>query len=126
MGRMIDLNKFSESQQEAITTNDKHLRIIACAGSGKTTTVAGKVAYLLDPLNQFDIKPENIIAFTYTEKAAGELKNKILNNVGQYRGMANMYIGTIHRSEEHTSELQSRENLVCRLLLEKKKITAAE
>src|SRR5690606_42015805 len=27
----------------------------------------------------------------------------------------------IHRSEEHTSELQSRENLVCRLLLEKKK-----
>jgi len=96
MGRMIDLNKFSESQQEAITTNDKHLRIIACAGSGKTTTVAGKVAYLLDPLNQFDIKPENIIAFTYTEKAAGELKNKILNNVGQYRGMANMYIGTIH------------------------------
>lgn len=93
---MIDLNNFSESQQEAITTNDKHLRIIACAGSGKTTTVAGKVAYLLDPMNGFDIKPENIIAFTYTEKAAGELKNKILNNVGQYRGMANMYIGTIH------------------------------
>src|SRR5690606_40646731 len=28
-----------------------------------------------------------------------------------------------HRSEEHTSELQSRENLVCRLLLEKKKST---
>src|SRR5690606_39629674 len=29
------------------------------------------------------------------------------------------------RSEEHTSELQSRENLVCRLLLEKKKTTSA-
>src|SRR5690606_2946107 len=27
----------------------------------------------------------------------------------------------VERSEEHTSELQSRENLVCRLLLEKKK-----
>src|SRR2546430_11852606 len=26
-----------------------------------------------------------------------------------------------HRSEEHTSELQSQSNLVCRLLLEKKK-----
>jgi len=96
MSRMINLDDFSESQQEAITTNDKHLRIIACAGSGKTTTVAGKVADLLDPLNGFDIKPENMIAFTYTEKAAGELKNKILNNVGQFRGMANMYIGTIH------------------------------
>src|SRR2546430_3063608 len=27
----------------------------------------------------------------------------------------------VHRSEEHTSELQSQSNLVCRLLLEKKK-----
>src|SRR5256886_10534114 len=30
-----------------------------------------------------------------------------------------------HRSEEHTSELQSQSNLVCRLLLEKKHITCA-
>src|SRR2546427_8446074 len=29
--------------------------------------------------------------------------------------------GQLHRSEEHTSELQSQSNLVCRLLLEKKK-----
>src|SRR2546430_11679769 len=29
--------------------------------------------------------------------------------------------GDDHRSEEHTSELQSQSNLVCRLLLEKKK-----
>src|SRR2546427_2963240 len=32
-------------------------------------------------------------------------------------------IGQVHRSEEHTSELQSQSNLVCRLLLEKKKTT---
>src|SRR5690606_39523438 len=30
------------------------------------------------------------------------------------------YPNNVDRSEEHTSELQSRENLVCRLLLEKK------
>src|SRR3712207_7251215 len=30
----------------------------------------------------------------------------------------------VQRSEEHTSELQSRQYLVCRLLLEKKKYTA--
>src|SRR5207302_8692714 len=35
---------------------------------------------------------------------------------------AEMRFGDFQRSEEHTSELQSRENLVCRLLLEKKKI----
>src|SRR5436309_6085646 len=32
-----------------------------------------------------------------------------------------VHVVTWLRSEEHTSELQSRENLVCRLLLEKKK-----
>src|SRR2546427_7489153 len=31
----------------------------------------------------------------------------------------------VERSEEHTSELQSQSNLVCRLLLEKKKIRKA-
>jgi len=93
---MFDTSKYSPNQRQAIEINDKHLRIIACAGSGKTTTIAGKVAYLLDPTNGFDLQPENIIAFTYTERAAAELKNKVLNQVGQLRGMANMYIGTIH------------------------------
>ena len=93
---MFDPSKYSPNQKQAIEINDKHLRIIACAGSGKTTTIAGKVAYLLDPTNGYDLKPENIIAFTYTERAAAELKNKVLNQVGQLRGMANMYVGTIH------------------------------
>ncbi|OJW79372.1 MAG: hypothetical protein BGO69_19465 [Bacteroidetes bacterium 46-16] len=92
----MQFDELSPKQQEAISINDKHLRIIACAGSGKTTTIAGKVAYLLDPANGYDLKPENIIAFTYTDKAAAELKNKILNASGHYTGMANMYIGTIH------------------------------
>src|SRR6202044_4228674 len=35
-----------------------------------------------------------------------------------------LWVGSTPRSEEHTSELQSRENLVCRLLLEKKKYTS--
>src|SRR5690606_30348391 len=36
-------------------------------------------------------------------------------------GQRILIVGDFDRSEEHTSELQSRENLVCRLLLEKKK-----
>ena len=40
--------------------------------------------------------------------------------IGIYYGLANA-LGVISRSEEHTSELQSRFDLVCRLLLEKKK-----
>src|SRR5690554_7794244 len=36
-------------------------------------------------------------------------------------GLAVFFGVLAHRSEEHTSELQSRPHLVCRLLLEKKK-----
>src|SRR3712207_8798882 len=44
----------------------------------------------------------------------------------RYRTLLNLsntisYIAQLIRSEEHTSELQSRQYLVCRLLLEKKK-----
>ncbi|MFA5904956.1 MAG: ATP-dependent DNA helicase [Desulfobacula sp.] len=86
---------YSEKQLDAIKSNDKHLRIIACAGSGKTSTIVGKIDYLLNPQNGYRLAPKNIIAFTYTEKAAGELKNKVLNQVS-LKGMADMYIGTIH------------------------------
>src|SRR2546422_1356950 len=37
-----------------------------------------------------------------------------------------LYHQTVGRSEEHTSELQSRLHLVCRLLLEKKKNTTLD
>src|SRR5204863_4280346 len=38
------------------------------------------------------------------------------------RGLAaQLHVEPMSRSEEHTSELQSRRDLVCRLLLEKKK-----
>src|SRR3712207_8883942 len=39
----------------------------------------------------------------------------------QFKGKVSAHFKWVHRSEEHTSELQSRQYLVCRLLLEKKK-----
>src|SRR5207302_7343941 len=67
--------------------------------------------------------------------AGGFLDNAIIGELmmtrAKQRGVAGIVIwgairdsAEIGRSEEHTSELQSRENLVCRLLLEKKKLTA--
>src|SRR5690606_41784317 len=44
------------------------------------------------------------------------------NSIALSQSIRCSYSGKKKRSEEHTSELQSRENLVCRLLLEKKKI----
>lgn len=83
---------------DAIKNLKDNLRIIACAGSGKTKFVSERVAYLLDN----GVKPENIISFTYTEKAADELNNRIVQELrkreilNSIKGFANMYIGTIH------------------------------
>ncbi|MCU0849276.1 MAG: ATP-dependent helicase [Spirochaetes bacterium] len=89
---------FTEKQFEAINTIEQNLQIIACAGSGKTGVVTERVVKILK--TKKDIKPKNIVAFTYTEKAAGELKTRIYKRVkeelGDINGMADMYIGTIH------------------------------
>src|SRR5690606_40379251 len=50
-----------------------------------------------------------------------ELARQTGNKRGGHIAAADESNRKILRSEEHTSELQSRENLVCRLLLEKKK-----
>src|SRR5690606_40597026 len=47
---------------------------------------------------------------------------RVLLAIGHGIRMLHNNADTQARSEEHTSELQSREKLVCRLLLEKKKI----
>jgi DNA helicase-2/ATP-dependent DNA helicase PcrA len=93
---------FTSDQTKAIRENDQNLRIIACAGSGKTSTVAAKIAHLLNPDNNLQVTPQNIIAFTYTEKAAAELRNKVLKIIKEdeklknIQAVADMYIGTIH------------------------------
>src|SRR5206468_11458486 len=47
--------------------------------------------------------------------------NKHVSGGDQYQNAECQRQRTVARSEEHTSELQSRSDLVCRLLLEKKK-----
>lgn len=85
------------SQQNAVNTIDQHLQIVACAGSGKTTTM---VARILNLLKQPGVKPENIVAVTYSKKAAASLKQKIYKEYekenNSLEGLADMYIGTIH------------------------------
>src|SRR5437870_4981202 len=88
--------RFTKQQQEAIQSIDQSLQIIACAGSGKTEVVAQGVVALL----KNGLAPRNIVAFTFTDKAAAELKERIVTRcrqqLGSLNGMAEMYIGTIH------------------------------
>jgi len=85
------------SQQNAVNTVDLNLQMVACAGSGKTTTM---VARILNLLQQPGVKPENIVAVTYSKKAAASLKQKIYKEYekenNSLEGLADMYIGTIH------------------------------
>lgn len=103
---------YTKQQEDAIQTIDTDLQIIACAGSGKTEVISRRIVNILKSKKA---EPSNIVAFTYTEKAAGELKNRI-NEIVQEElpgltGMAEMYIGTIHGwclkiLQEHKFEFQ--------------------
>src|SRR3712207_6906392 len=61
------------------------------------------------------------VAIVYTSLVA--LVQNDMKKLIAYSSVAHMAFVTFGRSEEHTSELQSRQYLVCRLLLEKKKTT---
>ena len=91
---------YTPSQSRAISTIDRNLQIIACAGSGKTQVISRRIVKILEAKKSAGIKPENVVAFTFTEKAAGELKDRIqrlcLEHLGTDEGLAGMYVGTIH------------------------------
>ena len=93
--------ELTEAQKQAIEYDGRNLQLIACAGSGKTEVVARRVARLLTMPGKGRLEPRNIVAFTFTEKAAAELKERILERAreavgGEIIGMAEMYVGTIH------------------------------
>ena len=91
---------YTESQIKAFTTIDRNLQIIACAGSGKTQVISRRIIEILKCGKASGVKPANIVAFTFTEKAAGELKDRIqslaLELLGSDDGLAEMFVGTIH------------------------------
>lgn len=93
--------KLTPSQRKAIEHDSaRNLQLIACAGSGKTEVVARRVVHLLKPGRKDSLQPRNIVAFTFTEKAAAELKERIVTRtreaLGDIPGMAEMFVGTIH------------------------------
>ncbi|GAA0381452.1 ATP-dependent DNA helicase [Bacillus horti] len=90
-------NPLTGPQNKASQEIEKNVQIIACAGSGKTTTMVERIINLL---KEPDINPKNVVAFTFTDKAANELKErayKVVNEkLGNTTGLAEIYIGTIH------------------------------
>lgn len=91
------MTNYTVAQKEAIACLNEPLQIIACAGSGKTQVISQRIAALL---TQPGVVPRNVVAFTFTEKAAAELKERILSILElegvDTLGLAEMYVGTMH------------------------------
>lgn len=91
---------YTDAQRQAISTVNRNLQIIACAGSGKTQVISARIVEILKREKTKSIKPANIVAFTFTEKAAAELKDRIhrlcKEEIGTDLGLAEMFVGTIH------------------------------
>lgn len=86
-----DMESLNPQQKEAVLYNNGPSLVIAGAGSGKTRVLTYKVAYLLD----LGLPPESILALTFTNKAAAEMKQRIARMVG-YNKSKGLAMGTFH------------------------------
>ena len=75
----MNLEDLNDKQREAVLYNDGPLLIIAGAGAGKTKTLTTKIAFLIE---EKDVSPYNILAITFTNKAAKEMKDRLFLQIG--------------------------------------------
>ncbi len=88
---MAYLDELNEAQQKPVLHKDGPLMVIAGAGSGKTRVLTYRIAYLMEQ----GVDPFNILALTFTNKAAREMKKRIATIVGQSEAK-NLWMGTFH------------------------------
>ena len=99
------LSLLNEAQQEPTTHVDGPLMVIAGAGSGKTRVLTYRIAYLM----QKGIDAFSILALTFTNKAAREMKTRIAEIVGSTRSTVSRTISTLRKSQKiYIDELKNQ------------------
>lgn len=83
--------KLTEQQKKAVKSDSRFIAIIAGAGSGKTKTLTERIC---DLVNNKNVKPEEILALTFSSKAAQEMKKRIQQNLGE--GAKAIWVKTFH------------------------------
>ena len=83
------LKELNENQYKAVTSDKSKILVLAGAGSGKTKTLTSRIKYLIDT----GVAEETIVAFTFTNKAALEMKTRLRKLLGRDH---NVRISTFH------------------------------
>ena len=86
------LNELNQKQKEAVIHCNTPQLVLAGAGSGKTRVLTFKIAYLVKIMN---IPPENILAITFTNRAANEMRQRLYKLLGE-EVTKSIVMGTFH------------------------------
>jgi DNA helicase-2/ATP-dependent DNA helicase PcrA len=110
-GSNVHLEGLNPGQKEAVLQTEGPLLIFAGAGAGKTKTVTCRIMHLI----KNGVEPKNILAITFTNKAAKEMRDRVMTALEKEHGLMGMsyaekpFISTFHSLGVHILKENSRE-----------------